>query len=236
MNLAEMSPWVQVPAQPPYVLSCDLDIVREYNETHSNEGYRLQLNVLPEPFIGARTAPVVLLNLNPGFDDEDPADHERREFQAVLRNNYAHRDSEFPFYSLDPRFENGGRRWWEKKLKPLIEKCGREAVARSVLCIEFFPYHSRRFGNGSFRVPSQQYGFDLVRLGICRGAVIIVMRGRRLWTKEVPQLHGYSPMFILNSARNVVVSRRNCEGFDVVVERICAGAGGHTANGIPGAI
>jgi hypothetical protein len=155
----QLNPWVDVPRQPPYVLPCDSEAIRQYNDRHSDDPHHLHLNVLPEPFIGGRTAPVVLLNLNPGFDDRDPEDHAHEDFQALLRANYEHRDSEFPFYSLDPRFENGGRRWWRKKLKPLIDACGHEQVSRSLLCIEFFPYHSRRFGNGSLEVPSQQYGF-----------------------------------------------------------------------------
>lgn len=217
----EINPWVDVPREPPYVLPCELETIQRYNERHPDERHRVQLNVLPEPFIGGKTAPVVLLNLNPGFDDGDPEDHEREEFQALLRANYEHRDSEFPFYSLNPRFENGGRRWWEKKLKPLLRICGREQVARSVLCIEFFPYHSRRFGNGRFRVPSQQYGFELTRLAIRRGAVIIVMRGKALWLGQIPELETHSPMFALKNPQNVVVSPRNCSGFQEVVSRIC---------------
>ena len=219
-----INPWVEVPAEPPYVLPCESELIRRYNERHSVEKYRLQLNVLPEPFIGTETAPVVLLNLNPGFAAPDPADHERQDFQSLLRNNYRHSCSEFPFYSLDPHFENGGRKWWEEKLKPLIDVCGQKAVSRSLLCIEFFPYHSRRFGNRSFRVPSQQYGFHLARLAIDRGAVVIVMRGRSLWTKEIPELKTYSPMCALNNPQNVVVSRRNCKLFDLVVSSICRGS------------
>lgn len=216
-----INPWVNVPRQPPYALPCELETLRRYNEEHLDERHRLQLNVLPEPFIGTKTAPVVLLNLNPGFDERDPEDHKRKDFQAVLRANYEHCDSEFPFYSLDPRFENGGRTWWEKKLKPLIDVCGRKQVSRSLLCIEFFPYHSRRFGNGTFRVPSQEYGFHLARLAIDRGAVIIIMRGRTRWTKVIPKLEGYSPIWSLNNPQNVVVSPRNCGGFETVVSRVC---------------
>jgi hypothetical protein len=218
-----VNPWVDVPTEAPHVLASDWELIRKYNERHSDDRYRLQLNVLPEPFIGRKTAPIVLLNLNPGFDDRDPEDHQDKEFQVLLRSNYEHGDSEYPFYSLDPRFENGGRSWWEKKLKPVLSISGREQVARSVLCVEFFPYHSRRFGNGSFRVPSQEYGFQLVRLAIQRGAAIIIMRGRRLWLKEIPELERHSPIFALNSPQNVVVSTRNCKGFREVVSLICGG-------------
>ena len=203
------------------MLACDWEEIRKHNEEHSDPRYCLQLNVLPEPFIGAKTAPVVLLNLNPGFEDRDPVDHQRKEFQALLRNNYGHCDSEFPFYSLDPRFQNGGRTWWEKKLKPVLNLCGRRQVSRSVLCIEFFPYHSRRFRNGSLRVPSQEYGFHLARLAVDRGASIVVMRGWRLWLNEIPELARHSPVFVLNSSQNVIVSPRNCKGFDAIVSRVC---------------
>ena len=216
-----VNPWVDVPQQPPYVLPSDSETIRRYNERHADEQHSLQLNVLPEPFIGAKTAPVVLLNLNPGFDDRDPEDHKGEDFQALLRGNYEHRDSEFPFYSLNPHFENGGRRWWEKKLKPLIDACGRTQVSRSLLCVEFFPYHSRRFGNGSFRVSSQQYGFHLACSAMSRGAVIVIMRGRARWTTEIPMLKEYSPIFSLKNPRNVVVSPRNCSGFEVILSRIC---------------
>lgn len=208
------------------MLPCDEETVREYNQRHSGEPHRLQLNVLPEPFIGAKTAPVVLLNLNPGFDDRDPEDHEREDFQALLRVNYEHADSEFPFYSLNPRFENGGRRWWDKKLKPLIDVCGRRQVSRSLLCIEFFPYHSRRFGNGSFRVPSQQYGLQLVRLAIDRRALIVVMRSKSLWLRQVPELQTYPLICVLNNPQNVIVSPRNCPCFPEIVSRICGESNG----------
>ncbi len=187
--------------------------------------------MLPEPFIGTFTAPVVLLNLNPGFDDRDPRDHARAGFQALLRNNYEHRPSGFPFYSLNPGFENGGRKWWEKKLKCLLNMCGRKQLARSILCIEYFPYHSRRFdgsrrsGHASLKLPSQEFGFGLVRSAIDRGAVVVVMRGEKLWKESIPKLKRYSWAFRLKNPRNVVLSPGNFtgSGFDDVVSAICHG-------------
>jgi hypothetical protein len=51
-----------------------------------------QNKVLPEPFIGKATAPVVLLSLNPGFDDRNIAEHARADFQLLIRNNYRHKN------------------------------------------------------------------------------------------------------------------------------------------------
>jgi hypothetical protein len=211
------NPWPALPSESPYVLACDSEAIQAYNANNSNEKYRIQLSVLPEPFIGAPTAPIVLLNLNPGYGDSDPDDHERAGFQVLLRNNYNHSSSDFPFYSLDPGFENGGRTWWEKKLKPLLEIFERKKIARSIQCIEYFPYHSQRFNHSSLNLPSQNYGFGLIRSAISRGAVVVIMRAKALWTQKIPELQRYSRTFTLNSPQNVVVSPRNCKGFDLIV-------------------
>jgi hypothetical protein len=214
-----LNPWLTVPSEPPYLLRCDSDAISIYN-AKAQGMCRLQLNALPEPFFGRTTAPVVLLGLNPGFDERDPEVHSRPEFQALLRKNYMQGLSTFPFYFLDPRFESPGRAWWERKLKPLLDMFKPRALARSILCVEYFPYHSRRFCHASLQVPSQEYGFDLVRSAIARGAVVVLMRARKLWIRRVPELEGYSRGFTLNNVRNVVVSPRNCAGFDVVVSAI----------------
>lgn len=215
----QFNPWPAVPSKPPYVLECDAVAIRAYN-AKAREMYRLQLDSMPEPFVGNTTAPVVLLGLNPGFDDIGPGVHAIPEFQALLRNNYCHGKSAFPFYFLDPRIESPGREWWEKKLKPLLAMFSRKKLAQSILCVEYFPYPSRNFAHARLEVPSQEFGFGLVRSAIARGGVVVIMRARALWIKRVPELESYSRAFTLNSPQNVVLSPRNCSGFDVVVSAI----------------
>ena len=213
------NPWSAVPPQSPYVLQCDREAINEYN-AKAGKKYEVRLDVLPEPFVGFEKAPVVLLNLNPGFDEKDPAVHARPEFQALLRNNYGQGPSAFPFYFLDPTVESPGRQWWERKLRWLLQKFEPKQLARSLLCVEYFPYHSIRFRHASLQLPSQEYGFGLVRSAIVRGSVVVIMRGERYWKGRVPELCGYSRAFRLNSSQNVVISPRNCAGFDVVVSAI----------------
>lgn len=188
--------------------------------------YRLQLDAMPEPFVGNTTAPVVLLGLNPGFDDRDPKVHARPKFQALLRNNYSQRSLAFPFYFLDPSFESPGRKWCEKKLKPLLALFSRKVIAHSILLVDYFPYHSRRFNHTRLELQSQEFGFGVVRAATTRGAVIVIMRSKKLWVKRVPELESYSRAFTLNSPQNVVLSPRNCAGFDVVVSAIREGIDG----------
>jgi hypothetical protein len=217
-----LNPWLAVPLQADYVLPSDSDAIYKFN-AKAREMCKVQLNVLPEPFIGRTGAPVVLLGLNPGFGDRDPAAHARPEFQTLLRNNYNHGRSAFPFYFLDPSLESQGRTWWEKKLKWLLERFKREELAWSILYVEYFPYHSRRFDHASPALPSQEYGFDLVRSAICRGSVVVIMRSRKLWVSKVPELESYPLAFTLKNPQTVTVSSGNfvnCAGFDVVVSAI----------------
>jgi hypothetical protein len=214
-----LNPWPALPSHPPSQLPSDSNAISAFN-SRTRDIYKLQLNVLPEPFVGITTAPVVLLGLNPGFDDKDPEVHALPEFQALLRNNYAQGPADFPFYFLDPALESPGRQWWERRLSCLRERFETKKLARSVFCVEYFPYHSRRFRHANLPLPSQKYGFGLVRSAIARGALIVIMRGRKLWIHKVPELEGYSRVFTLNSSQNVVVSPRNCRGFDSIVSAI----------------
>jgi hypothetical protein len=223
------NPWPPVPSRSPYVLDCDRDAINEYN-AKTREEYAVRLDVMPEPFVGITAAPVVLLNLNPGFDGKDPEVHARPEFQALLRNSYDHGPSAFPFYFLDPTLESPGRQWWKRKLRCLLEQFEPKKLARSLLCVEYFPYHSIRFRHASLQLPSQEYGFGLVRSAVARGSVVVIMRAERHWKEKIPELEGYSRAFRLNSSQNVAVSPRNCAGFGVIVSAIRDGIGAHEHN------
>jgi hypothetical protein len=216
-----VNPWLALPSNPPYMLECDKAAICAYN-AQAHEMHRLQLDSMPEPFIGNTKAPVVLLSLNPGFNEQGPKIHADPRFQDLLRNNYCQRKSDYPFYFLDPRIESPGRDWWEQKLKSLLAIFSREKLAESILCVEYFPYPSEKFCTRTPEVPSQEFGFSLVRSAIARGAVVVVMRARKPWIKRVPELERYSRALLLNSYLNVVVSPRNCSGFDVVVSAIRA--------------
>lgn len=87
-------------------------------------------------------------------------------------------------------------------------------MANKIFCIEFFPYHSRSYKPLRSILPSQHYSFHLVKEAISRGALIIMLRGRRGWLMQVPELAGY-PFYILRSAQSGFISPRNLPvGFD----------------------
>jgi hypothetical protein len=216
------NPWIRLPHHPPYVLAEDLEVIDCFNNT-AGKKVRVHTDLMPEPFIGRTDAPVVLLNLNPGFSPQDPRTHRRTAFRQTVRDNLVQRLPAFPFFFVDPDLRAPGRKWWENKLRHLLEKFGCERVANSILCIEYFPYHSERFARKCPPVPSQLFSFYLVQQAILRGALIVVMRSSNRWEQAVTDLRGYRLRYVLNSPQNVMVSPGNCpQGYERIVAAIGA--------------
>lgn len=133
-------PWSALPNEPDYVLPEDAADVAVFNRSARPE-HRLHLELLPEPFLGNLDAPIVLLNLNPGFVSEDVEHHKQPTFIARSLDNLLHRPAKFPFFLLDPNITAPGNQWWTRRLRSLTACCDLETVARRVLCVEFVPYH-----------------------------------------------------------------------------------------------
>src|SRR5581483_935008 len=98
------------------------------------------------------------LNLNPGFEEKDRVWHADSTFVESSRANLLHVYQPYPFYLLDPRFSaSGGYRWWRTYLGTLLDRFGDKHVARSVLCVEYFPYHSESYKPMPQVIASQAY-------------------------------------------------------------------------------
>ena len=111
-----------------------------------------------------------------------------------------------------------GSQWWIAKLEHLIARHGRERVADKLVCLEYFPYHSRNIGYLGTVLESQRYNFHLVREGMRRGAVIVVMRSLRKWLDAVPELARYR-YFTPRSAQQAKISPRNLPSGYAEIER-----------------
>ncbi len=85
------NPWLKLPRRSPYVLPRDQDAVSILNgrvSAKNNGQGRINVNLLPEPFIGnPKTAKVVLLNLNPGVGDGDKQAHRNSVFRGAITRN-----------------------------------------------------------------------------------------------------------------------------------------------------
>lgn len=215
-----INPWLELPTSEPFALAEDLETILAFNKSASLD-LCIHLELLPEPFIGDPSAPIVVLALNPGFSPDDPRHHKTAQFIELSRRNLRFENERYPFFLLDPTLEAPGRVWWEKKLSRLINAKGRETVAQKVLCVEYFPYHSRRFAHAKLQVPSQAFSLQLIHSAIAREAIIVLLRSEKLWLKSIPELATYERLYRIKNPQNVVITRNNCpDGYDSILTKL----------------
>jgi len=216
--LPQSNPWLSLEAgNLPYCTPEDLPFIQAHNARLASRynpekarDYHLPLDVFPEPYLGHPDAPILLLNLNPGYKDGDAAVHARQPIMNLCSANLRHTlPAECPFYPLHPRYVlNGGSRWWSLHLGDWIRQYSKEHVARAFFCIELFPYASRKYCGLPDLVPSQRYSIALAAAKINSGCPVIVMRAEAQWQKLVPELKD-STCFRLKSSQSGYLSEKN---------------------------
>lgn len=210
------NPWLRLPDHPPYELEDDRIAVSEFN-AKAPPRFRLETCLYPEPYFGNPQAPVVLLLLNPGVADADFKTHKDKPFGRLARASLSHALSPHPFLHLNPSpiLSNApGAHWWRRKtrvLRELVDPAGDFQFANQLLCLELYPYHSKKFGGPRFTLPSQGYTFHLLDRAIERNAVVVVMRAWTRWTEAVSRLERYSPdrLWRIKSPQNPALSPAN---------------------------
>lgn len=60
----------------------------------------------------------------------------------------------------------------------------------------------------------------MVREAIKLKKIIVQMRARSHWVKTIPELINYPYLYTLNNPQNVVISPRNCRGFESILKTI----------------
>lgn len=223
------NPWLDLPESAPYILPVELPVLRQFNAASTRLEHQIKTHILPEPFVGSINAPVLLLGLNPGYSSSDDYWHNRTDFVNAIRANILHQASEYPFYFLNPAFsDSGGGKWWRSKLKQPLLAVGGAKLARSIACVELFPYHSIRYRAIPERLHdgllfSQKYSVHLVKNAIQRGAHIVVMRSYKQWLAQLPELAVAPKVWCLKNPQNVTISPNNLEGYDSVMDAIRQG-------------
>src|SRR5947199_4001075 len=98
-----VNPWLRLPTKPPYVLRLEEDLLHELYDTPVPDE-QLRLDCLPGPFMGSRDAPIVLLNLKPGFDPRDIEAEKDPAFFAGAWATLRGDPQPYPAFLFDPRF------------------------------------------------------------------------------------------------------------------------------------
>lgn len=216
------NPWEKLPSKKPFILESDKKLIDFHNQK-SKSIHKVITEMYPEPFFGNIDAEILILNLNPGFGGQaDIEQHETNEyFITLLTKNLLHEKIEYPFLFLDPKISNTpGYGWWNKRLRTLIEDVGREKLAKSLLCLELFPYHSSKY-KFKGKVASQEYNFFLLRKAMERNAIVVSFRGYEKWTSHVPELSNYQNLYRLNSPQAVYLTQNNCpEGYPIITKKL----------------
>lgn len=218
------NPWSKLPNRRPYVLPIDREAVQAHARSGSvaraPEKFGLHTELLPTPFIGNPNARVVILNLNPGFSEQDESDYSKRAFRGAALQNLTHKADGLAFFPVDPKFSStSSYDWWHKKLRWLIEDVGIDAVGNGIFCVQAYPYHSREFAR-TVDVPSQRYTESILQERMRRRALVIGMRARRDWESAVPRLESYDSAHWLKNARNPTLSPGNLDCYDEIVSAL----------------
>jgi hypothetical protein len=196
------NPWAKLPIQPPFVLNEDLNAVLSFNESAEKE-HKIHFEVLPQPYAGnPKTAKVYLLNLNPGFDENDEFyQNNLKSFKSANFDSLTFKNN-IGFYFLDDRFrETPAYKWWYKILGGVIKEWGIEKTIEGIMCLELFGYHSVNYKQMKKNIPSQEYSFYLLKEAIKSNKTIISMRSLNLWLEAVPELHDYPYIKLKNKQR-----------------------------------
>jgi hypothetical protein len=125
------------------------------------------------------------------------------------------------FYPLNPDFrQTPCGLWWRKCLKKLLGELSSETLAKKMLVVEWFPYHSK---NGKAlpkkTLPSQLYSFQLAKEMIERKKLIVGMRAKERWQVVDSR---FSEVPFLKNPQCCSISRGNTAGdlFDQIVEAL----------------
>ena len=128
------NPWINLPENNPYILAADRPLLDRLTPRLTGAD-TLRFEVVPFPFVGdPRRAKVILLSLNPGFEESDLQNNiEHPDLVEADRKNLAFGNVP-SFHGLNVKYRYGGLYgYWNPLMKKeLIKAVGREQAANSV--------------------------------------------------------------------------------------------------------
>ena len=215
------NPWNKISADKK-ILEIDKNLIEKHNHKyHDQENRKISTTDYPEPFLGNPDAKIYILLANPGRN----IDYEKSTLELVAKHNlkvsilknlnHNFENVDYPFYFLDPKFEeHPGAKWWNKSFKKLIkeDEIKRKILANEIFEVELYGYHSarceRRLINNREKLESSEYSYELVRKAIIDNKIILLARAVGDWFDKVPKLKDYENCHFIASNRGIEFSRK----------------------------
>jgi hypothetical protein len=215
------NPWLSIPEHDPFVLPEEAGLVRAHNEIcryKSKPTGLINTKLRPVPFIGNPNANVVLLTLNPGDKPGDLEGQSNDIYGKLSRRNLSHDGG---YYYLNPTLPDcPGKSYAHRQFKELLADFP-DRIYHGVFLAQYMPYHSNTFVNTRILFPSQKYTFGLVSQAVARGAVVVVLRARKLWLSAVPELACYANLFQCSNPLSPTLSRRSLKhSYEIVANAL----------------
>lgn len=203
-------------------LISDNPIIEFFNQNQTDT-YKLKTSMLPAHFTGnILDSKIVLLASNPGYVEKEVENFycnpkfikERIADLSFSKKRFISNDTERIAESP----------YWNQKLRWLIDEVGFEEVSKNISLLQFNPYHSSKFRviakkyfedpNLSNYLPSQNYGFELLRSCIDQEKLIVVLRSKKAWFNAVTELKEYEKqgkVITIKNKRQPSLSPKNFE-------------------------
>lgn len=212
------NPWLEI-IENNLVLEEDKPLIDTFNRKTKKKENQIDTSLPPEPFVGdINNAEVFILSLNPGIKKTADINIDREynkkfpDFEKqVIDNIHQNLDKEYPHFYLNPKnCLSEGFKYWTSKLSDLIEnKDDLKKLSKKICTLEYFPYHSVNFKKPKDQLPSQKYTFEIVKKAMKNNKIIVLMRGMKIWKKEIKGLEEYNKLIQLNSPQNPKISEKN---------------------------
>lgn len=203
-----------------FILQEDRQIIKEFNSKNSKEEFKIHTDILPFPFVGnVLEAPIVLLMLNPGYEQQERDNGFYNEFKDIFwkQLNHKYDEMEYPYYCLNPVIFSYSD-YWPKRLKKAIIGITEQEFSKKVCNIQFFPYSSKNMDWSYFKktlknnfLESQEYNFYLVRKAMERNALILFPRrgSQHKWYNVIEGLKDYENQYVAKAPFGAYITENN---------------------------
>lgn len=191
------------------------------NKWVEGDDRRLDLDLLPEPFVGdLGSARVIFLGCNPfSGDRSNRTDHSDPRFVRAARGNWNREPREDPFFLISDAFRwCEGFSWWRSLLDGLRSELQRRSgvdepmiwrhLARWIAVAELYPYHSRKGWPHRLvrHLPSSRRTHARVREAWDRGAILV-----HIWKGADRERHWRKALLLPEQAPGFVQARRSTD-------------------------